>query len=267
MLPDIGTSDQFVGQHSPSGRFSTPQRLSLAPEILSSFCDPMRSMIFRTLRRFYDQAVAAMEPAKKGFRGNAGVLPHKAWHNGGYLQHFNEVGNGAICPFRLVKPNPVYAGLATYLVKWPWVESCLRKKGCGRDARAPEGRPGRSEAHRAGPIETLARVGSHFIRRLAFKLIVEKGTGAGVGAWRSCAGSCSYRVRLTLRSRRETCNRSRDAVAVLHCPASLAAIRRDRRNASDSHTFQRRANASSNRTDSRSSESVDWLILVAMNIA
>ena len=103
-------------------------------------------------------------------------------------------------------------------------------------------------------------------QQVGVQLTHTEGECGHTAAWRSCLTSCSHRVRLTLRSRREACNRSRDPVGVLPGPASLAAIRRARRNTSDFDTFQWRANVSSNRTDSRSSEWVDLMFLVDISV-
>ena len=84
---------------------------------------------------------------------------------------------------------------------------------------------------------------------------------------RSSFNSCAHCVTSTLRSRREACNLSRAlSVVLLPGDSSLTTSSIARRNTSDLETFQCCDNVSSARTDSTSSEYVDFLVVVAMCI-
>ena len=59
-----------------------------------------------------------MEPAKNAPLGARASHPHKAWHNRGYLPHFDEAGRVQFLAFRLMEESPVKAGLVCFAREW-----------------------------------------------------------------------------------------------------------------------------------------------------
>ena len=69
----------------------------------------------------------AMELVKNDCLGARASRPHKAWHNRGYLPHFDEAGAVRFLTFRLMEKNSVEVGLVSFARDWPWREGCLQE--------------------------------------------------------------------------------------------------------------------------------------------
>ena len=82
-------------------------------------------------------AVEAMELVKNDSLGARASRPHKAWHNRGYLPHFDEAGTVQFLTFRLMEENPVKAGLVRFAREWRWLGGCLQKEGAGGTPALP----------------------------------------------------------------------------------------------------------------------------------
>ena len=80
-----------------------------------------------------------MEPAKNAPLGARASRPHKAWHNRGYLPHFDEAGTVQFLTFRLMEENPVIAGLVRFAREWRWLGGCLQEDGAGGTPALPGG--------------------------------------------------------------------------------------------------------------------------------
>ena len=92
-----------------------------------------------------------MELVKNAPLGARASRPHKAWHNRGYLRHFDgrEPRKGGF--------GALYKGVAV-------AGRLFAGRRCGRDARAPRGAmTGCSETNRAGLAELVARVGAESV--------------------------------------------------------------------------------------------------------
>ena len=101
-----------------------------------------------------------MEPAKNAPLGARASHPHKAWHNRGYLPHFDEAGRVQFLAFRLMEESPVKAvWCALQGSGGGWEVVCRNKVRAGRPRSRGATTGLCSETHRAGPVELPAKVG------------------------------------------------------------------------------------------------------------